>query len=415
MAGRPKQASAPSGAGVADAGRRPRVVIASRIFLPEPAAASFRLGALAEALAGEGAEVTVLTTTVPGPMRTAGQEPTAVTIKRFPVLRDRNGYVRGYLHYLTFDVPLAVRLLATRRPDAVVCEPPPTTGVVVRTVCALRRIPYVYYAADLWSDAAAGAGAPALVVCGVRAMERRAVRGAAAVLSVSDGVTSRLQRWRRAGVATVGHGIDTGVFRSDGPAVDQPGPYFLYAGTASEVHGAAVFVDAFRSVLAQRPQARLVFAGQGTDFPSVRAAAAQLPTGAITVLSRMPPGEAAAWMRGAAATLASVRPGLGYDYAVPTKAHASLACGTPVILAGPSPITEALRTETLGWAVAYSPQAVAAAMLEALDEPRSAADVERIAGWAQRTLSAQTTAAAAARVVLASVRRPAGRPRPRRR
>ncbi|MDO5500237.1 MAG: hypothetical protein Q4F67_11230 [Propionibacteriaceae bacterium] len=35
-----------------------------------------------------------------------------------------------------------------------IVEPPPTTGLVVRVACALRRTPYVYYAADLWSVAA---------------------------------------------------------------------------------------------------------------------------------------------------------------------------------------------------------------------------------------------------------------------
>ena len=38
-----------------------RVAIASRIFEPEPSAASFRLGALASGFAGTGAEVRVLT------------------------------------------------------------------------------------------------------------------------------------------------------------------------------------------------------------------------------------------------------------------------------------------------------------------------------------------------------------------
>ncbi|MGO2041248.1 MAG: glycosyltransferase WbuB, partial [Cellulosimicrobium funkei] len=50
-----------------------RVALASRIYDPEPAAAAFRLRALAEALAEEGHDVQVLTVaaprgTVPGPV-----------------------------------------------------------------------------------------------------------------------------------------------------------------------------------------------------------------------------------------------------------------------------------------------------------------------------------------------------------
>src|SRR5690554_5596093 len=152
-----------------------RVVIASRIYAPEPAAASFRLAALADALASDGALVTVLTTTVPG----ANYPPaTEVRVRRWPVLRDRAGYVRGYLQYLSFDVPLLFRLLFLKRPDVVVVEPPPTTGFVVRIVCALRGLPYVYYAADVWSDAAANA-APRVVVAFVRKLELWVLRGAA--------------------------------------------------------------------------------------------------------------------------------------------------------------------------------------------------------------------------------------------
>src|SRR5699024_11005696 len=153
-----------------------RVTLVSRIFLPEPSAASFRLAALVRALADDGARVDVLTTS-PGPgveqvhgaaggggPGDAGRSSTGpagdapcdgmpARVRRAPVLRDATGYVRGYLPYLSFDVPLLWRLLRTRRPDVVLVEPPPTTGAVVRAVCTVRRLPYVYYAADVWSDA----------------------------------------------------------------------------------------------------------------------------------------------------------------------------------------------------------------------------------------------------------------------
>src|SRR5699024_7919711 len=138
-----------------------------RIFLPEPSAASFRLAALVRALADDGARVDVLTVSPPAGVEPGDGAPSAALparVRRAPVLRDGSGYVRGYLPYLSFDLPLVWRLLRTRRPAVVVAEPPPTTGVVVRLVCALRGIPYVYYAADVWSDASASTGAPGVVV-----------------------------------------------------------------------------------------------------------------------------------------------------------------------------------------------------------------------------------------------------------
>lgn len=392
------------------AGRtRPRVVIATRIFLPEPAAASNRLGSLVGSLAACGAQVRVLTTTVPERL---GSGPTPaenehVQIRRFPVLRGKDGYVRGYSHYLSFDLPLALRLLLGRRPDVVVCEPPPTTGLVVRGVCALRRVPYVYYAADIWSDASAGAGRPTPVVAVVRAAERAAIRGARAVLSVSESVTRQLRPWRSTGVTTVGHGVDTALFSTVGPTQQLGAPYFLYAGTASEVHGAPIFVAAFRRVVAVRPDVRLVFIGQGTDFTAIAAGAPGVPAGAVVVLPRVPPEKVAEWMRGAVATLASVKPGAGYDYAVPTKAYASLACGIPVILTGPSPLARSILEADIGWAVAYEVEAVAASMVEALAAPRTRRRQSEIRSWAEEHVSAQQVSDRAAQVVLraASARR----------
>lgn len=68
-----------------------RVTIASRIFRPEAGAAAFRLGALADELSERGHEVTVLTTVPPG----GGADDGDITVRRWPVLRDRSGSVRG--------------------------------------------------------------------------------------------------------------------------------------------------------------------------------------------------------------------------------------------------------------------------------------------------------------------------------
>ncbi|NCD20571.1 MAG: glycosyltransferase WbuB, partial [Actinobacteria bacterium] len=107
-------------------GESRHVLIASRIFAPEPAAASLRLRVLAEELAVAGYDVEVLTTTAPA--SPPPQDPAGVHVVRWPALRNADGYIRGYLGYLSFDIPLLFRLLLRRRPDVVVCEPPPTSG-----------------------------------------------------------------------------------------------------------------------------------------------------------------------------------------------------------------------------------------------------------------------------------------------
>lgn len=387
-----------------------RVVLVSRIFAPEAAAATFRLTALVRALVSRGAAVQVLTS-APPPGRAAQDQldvPGAV-VDRAPVLRDASGYVRGYLQYLSFDVPAAARLLVTRRPDVVLVEPPPTTGAVVRVVTALRSfvgrpVPYVYYAADVWSDASASVGAPQVVVTVLRAVEQFALRGAAQVLAVSEGVAERVRELGANPVTLVRNGIDTDVFCPDGPVPDEAPtvPFLVYAGTASEWQGAEIFAEAMREVAGRVPGARLIFLGQGSSWPTLRRIASELPAGAIELRPLVPPEEAAAWQRAAAGALVSIKPGLRYDFAYPTKVLAALACGTPVVYAGPGPAAVDLREHDLGEAVEYAVAPVVEAMVRVLHaHPSPDADRGRRAAWVLAHRSLARTGAEAAAAVLA--------------
>lgn len=378
-------------------GRPLHVVVATRIFAPEPAAASLRLAALVQALVDAGHQVTVLTTTTPDDA--AYVPPPGVRVKRWPVLRDRDGYVRGYVQYLSFDVPLALRLLLTRRPDVVVVEPPPTTGLVTAVVSWLRRVPFVYYAADIWSDAVVSAGMSGVVARVLRVLERRVLRAARRVMATSTGVVERV-RALGADATAVGNGVDTTVFHPDGAVAEHGRPYLVYTGTASEVHGADVFTRAMGRVAAERPDASLVFIGQGTDVAEMRRQAEELAPGAVTFLPRVPPEEVARWIRGARAALTSVLPG-PYAFAFPSKLYAAAACGTPVLFAGVGPARELVAKGRLGQVVEHDVDAVARAMVTALDDTDGAAGAgsperARRAAWTAQHVSA---AAAAGRAV----------------
>ncbi|MDO4607491.1 MAG: glycosyltransferase, partial [Bowdeniella nasicola] len=235
--------------------RRAGVMLISRIHAPEPAAASLRLAAVEADLADHGVPVRVLTTTPP-----PGQEindPDGVCVSRWPALRDGEGQLRGYLPYMSFDIPLLLRVLTARSPGTYLVEPPPTTGAVMRVMASLLKRPYVWYAADIWSDATEIAGAPAPVVRVVRWLEQFALRGASGVVAVSPGVAERARELGARYVRVVPNGIDTDLFH---PGVSAPSaaeyaaagvrhPYFVYAGTASEWQGADIFVTALRRLL----------------------------------------------------------------------------------------------------------------------------------------------------------------------
>lgn len=370
-----------------------RIVLATRLYAPEAAVAAARLAAIVRGLLERGHEVEVLTSRAP---RGAVGDAPGTRVRRWPVLRDRQGAVRGYLPYLSFDVPLLLRLLAVRRPDLVLVEPPPTTGTVVRWAAALRRIPYVYLAADLVSDAAEQAGTPGVVVRAVRRLERLAVVRAALVLAVSAEFAARVRQWGvpEARVVIVGNGADTAVFGPEGARAGGEHPFVLYAGTASEVHGPEIMIDA----IAQVPALHLVVIGGGTRHDALRVLGEQRAPGRVTVLPTVPAAEAAAWSRGALASLATIAPARtaqGYPF-FPAKLHAAALCGTPIVHVGDGPGAAFATEAPLGVAVPYDATALADALRTLAATPASAADRAAFADWARTRVSLEAVAGRAA-------------------
>ncbi|WP_167131319.1 glycosyltransferase family 4 protein [Paramicrobacterium chengjingii] len=379
-----------------------RITIVSRIFAPEPGAASLRLKSLVEALGQAGARVDVLTT---APPKTVGAPADiSARVSRWPVLRDKSGYVRGYLQYMSFDIPAFFRVLFHTKLDALVVEPPPTTGFFVRLAAALRRAPYIYFAADIWSDAAGSTGAASWIVSGVRTLEKFALSGAAHVIAVSDAVADRVKALApSAAVTVVGHGVDTRLFTPSGEVPPEPAD-IVYVGTASEWHGARVGLEAVISVLSENPRATAAFIGQGSEWPELRSIAERSSVASrVRFLSTVPPEEAAMWLRAARVSIATLKPGLGYDFAVPTKIYSSLASGTPVAYAGPDPVRSMVCENGLGVATEYNASLLAEQLAQLIDGRREF-DSESLRAWTQDNVSATAIAGRAALAIAECVR-----------
>jgi glycosyltransferase involved in cell wall biosynthesis len=377
-----------------------RVTIVSRIYRPEPASASFFLGSVADALLAHGHDVDVLTARLPRGMTSHAR---GERVRTFPVLRDRQGYLRGYLPYLSFDVPLVLRLLFTSRPAVVLVEPPPTTGAVVRVVCGIRRIPYVYDAADIWSDAADMATGSRSVIRVLRAIERFAMRGAAHLVTITPEVVHRVRHLGIDRPITVtGFGADTSEFTVTSAPVE---PVFVYAGSYSAWHGAEVILPALVELRTTHPGFTLRVIGNG-ERAALEARARELGVrDSVEFIEAVPPEALAPHLAGAVATLATLRPGTGYDYAFASKAYSSLAAGCPVIFAGPGPtaafLDEANRQVRAGAAVAYDSAAIADAMRAFAESPLSTSEREALGAWT----AAEHSMAAVARRVASVVER----------
>lgn len=374
-----------------------QVTIVSRIYRPEPSAASLFLGAVADELTDRGNQVVVLTARPPGRMTTPRH---SETVRTFPVIRDRQGYVRGYIPYLSFDIPLAFRMLFMRRPDVVFMEPPPTTGLVVRIVCALRRIPYVYDAADIWSDAADQATNSSLVIRVLRAMEGFGMRGAERLVTISQGVVTRARALgvtRR--IAVTGFGADTGAFSPNSAIPVRR--LFVYAGSYSPWHGAEALIDAFEIFSREHPGYTLRFIGNGSERETIEARAREVGVAdAVEFLAAVPAEQLLPHLNEAVASMATLRPGTGYDYAFTTKAYSSLAAGCPVLFAGPGPtatfLREANRHVRAGIACEYDVAQIAIAMEQLATTPLQAEEREALGRW---TAEEHSLAAVARRVV----------------
>jgi len=385
------------------------VTLVSRIFAPEPGAAPLRLAALVRAMAHRGAAVRVVTATPPAGL-SDDVDCDGVEVRRARVKRNRDGYVRGYLSYLSFDVPLVFRLLFSKRPAAYVVEPPPTTGLAVRLVAAVQRRPYVYYAADVWSDAA-GAVASDTITRTLRRVERWAMNGAALVVAVSDEVAERVRDIGvEAPLIVSGFGVDTDVFRVvPGIGLDEQSALFVYPGMYAERHGAEVFAEALGLLLDELPgSAHLIFCGTGTEEEAIRAACPKRHRKAITFQPPIAPEEVAALLNAATAGLASVKPDQGYDYAFATKTIAVMAAGCPVIYAGPGPagdvVREASARHSVCAAVEFDAKAVAEAMRRAVTQRSEHALRAALSTWVHERHSAAAVADGVARAVFDVVR-----------
>jgi glycosyltransferase involved in cell wall biosynthesis len=384
--------------------RRPlKVIVATRLFAPEVGAAAFRLKALADGLVHEGAQVQVVTTKAPAG---SGDFHSPYRLSRWPVLRDAGGNVRGYVQYLSFDIPAFFRLLVSSA-DLVVSEPPPTTGLVVALSSWLRRRPFVYYAADIWSEALTAMEVPAFVTRALRGLEGFVLRRAAQVIAVSEPVAEQVAKFGVPAqrVVVVGNGVDTSVFNPDGPVAPANSHFFVYTGTMSEWQGAEVFIKALPKVLATFPEVEIYFYGQGTDMAHLKKIAAEVAPGSVHFGGVIPPREVAERLRGATASLVSIRPDQGYDFAKPTKIYAAAGCGTPVVFAGQGDGAAVVRDNGLGVTANYDPDAVAAAMLEVLagdSEGRRARS-----DWVAENASLQASGRIAAANVVSLIKEPA--------
>jgi glycosyltransferase involved in cell wall biosynthesis len=209
------------------------------------------------------------------------------------------------------------------------------------------------------------------VPMGHRALAQRVIRGATAVIAVSEDVKHSVEARFGSGVRVVriynGLDVDATVAssRSASPPGGLPLRYVVSVGALTPVKGHDVLLAAWPDVAARFPDVQLVVVGDGPERERYRGMVQRLGVAdRVTWLGWLEHAQAMAVLRGALAhVMPSRSEGLGYSILE------AGALGVPTVAAAVGGIREVLGGEAAGWLVVpEAPDALGAAISSALQD-----------------------------------------------
>lgn len=339
------------------------------------------------------------------------------TLKTENVLADGRPHTRAahwvYRHWLSFpddtwpwlvDRRSVARVFAASGVHAVVStSPPPTAHLVAAAASRRLGVPWVADYRDPWSQRSAWRRAWPLA--GVEArLERRTLRRAAHVVTVSAPLAEGLRRLLDRPVTVVPNGFDPA---DRDAAVVEPLPIapdrftLVHTGTLTHASRDPGVVFAALAALVARGVIALDalevwFIGRHLDVARRAAAAWPALAPALRYASQVPRAAALDAQRRATVLLALGSPEAAYDGDVPTKVFEYLDAGRPVLaITSPAGALAALLAETRGGRIAGDAAAVESALLDWVRAWRadrrvaSGSDPDAIARYERRRLTGE--------------------------
>ena len=269
--------------------------------LPMHSGYTFRTRAILKAQAAMGLEVRGLTGlrhTEAGPEHETVDE---LDFVRTPGKRHGPPVLREWLEVGAFAGALD-RLCAEWRPDLLHAHSPAICGEAALRVARKRGIPLVYEIRAFWEDAAVGNGTGtegSLKYRMIRALENRVVSGAAAVVTICEGLRSdlTLRGVDPAKLSIMPNGVDLELFGSPVPRdpvlAEQfrlfEGPTMAFIGSFYDYEGIDDLIAAMPALIAVQPDAKLLLVGGGPMEAALRAQAEASPAAdAIRFVGRVP-------------------------------------------------------------------------------------------------------------------------------
>jgi glycosyltransferase involved in cell wall biosynthesis len=266
-------------------------------------------------------------------------------------------------------------------------------GDLARALSGAGRFDAVYERYSLWSTAAmahaGAAGVPGLLEVNAPLIEEqarhrelvdrdgaeraaaRAFDDATALIAVSEGVASYLDRWpvARGKVHVVPNGVDPARFRPDLPP-SRPradGAFVVgFVGTLKPWHGLTTLVEAFALLRREVPGARLLIVGEGPERARLEAdLAGRGLSQAVDWTGGVDPSEVPALLASMDVAVAPY-PRLDDFYFSPLKLYEYMAAGLPVVASRIGQVGAAVRDGVDGLLVPSGDAAGLAARLSQL-------------------------------------------------
>jgi colanic acid biosynthesis glycosyl transferase WcaI len=361
------------------------LLIITPYFWPVPSASTHLMKTLAEGLAEEGLQVTILTNG-PGPAsRAVADHPLLqgrIHRARNPFLR-RLGILPKFGEYLWFMAFFLLRGLAVRKVDLIfVASTPPLAGLPAAMLARLKGASMVYNLQDIFPDSAVVAGilpAGGRIYRWLRKAEEATYRVSDMVASISPSFSDYVQRLvPGAPVATIPNWVDTEAVRPRERAEDPGIAEFRKDGDfVVQYAGNIGFMQNLESVLLAAeclsgvPDIRFVFIGDGNAKRALEDLARQRGLKNCDFLPLQPLERVPTVYNACNLGVIPLKPGAA-QIAVPSKTWNYLAAGRPVVgcVEEDSPLADAIRESRSGAVVPpCDPQRLAQVILEYRNAP----------------------------------------------
>ena len=376
-----------------------RLTILNQFYAPDISPTAQMASSLAEHRASLGDQVTVVTGRA-GYLEGVAPAGHVMTGPRLRIRRSwtpdlgRSTTARRLGGYVTFLAGSVLRMLLLPRQDVIVVM---TTPPYVVLVALLHKLLHpttrvVLWSMDVYPDAAERLGVlpdHPLITRAFRALTRFAFRHLAGAVALDGAMAELLEGYAASPGHPPVHVIPNWERRALLPEPLRPEPWpgfgelgtagrpvVLYLGNAGIGHRFDTVLDAAGEL---RDEAAFVFIGGGAKFEDVRAEARRRGLSNVVFRGYVPKDDTPAVMAGAAAALITLD-----DRALgimsPSKLHANLAAGLPVLYVGPggSNVDEAIERHGCGASIRHGDVAgLVEAVRSLLGDPISAASIRK--------------------------------------